>query len=40
MFGVATFVGGVMRWLLKGCKTKLKDEIDGNFEPTFAVAIL
>lgn len=29
----ARFVGGFVRWLLKGCKTKLKDEVEGNLEP-------
>lgn len=31
----ANWVGAFFRWLLKGCKTKLRDEIDGNFEGTF-----
>lgn len=26
------FIGAIVRWLFKGCKTKLRDEIDGNFE--------
>lgn len=26
-------LGAFIRWLLKGCKTKLIDEVDGNFEP-------
>lgn len=29
----AKFLGGFVRWLLKGCRTKLKDEIEGNLEP-------
>lgn len=31
--GTAIFIGAIVRWLFKGCKTKLRDEIDGNFEP-------
>ena len=27
------FLGGFVRWLLKGCKTKLSDEIHGRLEP-------
>ena len=29
----AKFLGGFVRWLLKGCRTKLKDEVEGNLEP-------
>ena len=29
----AKFLGGVGRWLLKGCKTNLDDEIHGRLEP-------
>jgi hypothetical protein len=32
----AVSIGAFLRWLSKGCKTKLKDEIEGNFNPTFA----
>lgn len=28
----AEFIGAIVRWLLKGCKTSLKDEIGGNLE--------
>lgn len=28
-------LGGLVRWLLKGCKTKLRDEIEGNLEGTW-----
>ncbi len=24
-------IGALVRWLVKGCKTSLKDEIEGNF---------
>jgi len=24
-------IGAFVRWLIKGCKTSLKDEIEGNF---------
>ena len=27
-------IGAFIRWLLKGCKTKLVDEIHGRFEGT------
>lgn len=28
----AILIGAFIRWLFKGCKTKLKDEIEGNFK--------
>ena len=28
----AKLLGGLIRWLIKGCKTSLRDEIEGNFE--------
>jgi len=28
-------IGAFLRWLFKGCKTKLKDEIEGNFQGAF-----
>lgn len=28
----AEFIGAIIRWLLKGCKTSLRDEIGGNLE--------
>ena len=28
-------LGAIIRWLLKGCKTQLKDEIEGNFDATW-----
>ncbi len=31
----AILLGGLVRWLLKRCKTKLRDEIEGNFEGTW-----
>ncbi|MDO5665164.1 MAG: hypothetical protein Q4G63_07910 [Bacteroidia bacterium] len=31
----ARWIGGFVRWLFKGCKTKLRDEIEGNLEPTW-----
>lgn len=27
----AKWIGAFVRWLIKGCKTSLKDEIEGNF---------
>ena len=31
----AKLLGGFIRWLLKGCRTKLRDEIEGNFDATW-----
>ena len=31
----AGWLGGFVRWLLKGCKTNLKDEIEGNLDATW-----
>ncbi len=31
----ARWLGGFVRWLLKGCKTKLKDEVNGNLEASW-----
>jgi hypothetical protein len=28
-------IGGFIRWLLKGCKTSLRDEIEGNLDATW-----
>ncbi len=28
----ASVLGAFVRWLFKGCKTKLRDEIDGVFD--------
>jgi hypothetical protein len=27
------WIGGVVRWLLKGCRTNYRDEIEGVLEP-------
>jgi len=32
-FGI--LLGGFVRWLLIGCKTSLKDEIQGNLDATW-----
>ena len=29
----AKYIGAFIRWILKGCKSRLKDEINGSFEP-------
>jgi hypothetical protein len=34
MTETAVFFGGFIRWLLKGCKTKLGDEVHNRFEGT------
>jgi hypothetical protein len=31
----AEAIGAFLRWLLKGCKTSLRDEVGGNFESTW-----
>ena len=31
----ARWIGGFIRWLLKGCKTSLKDEVEGNLDATW-----
>jgi len=31
----ARLLGGFVRWLLKGCKTSLKDEVEGNLDATW-----
>jgi hypothetical protein len=31
----AKHLGGFIRWLLKGCKTRLRDELDSALEPTW-----
>ncbi len=31
----ARWIGGFIRWLCKGCKTSLKDEVEGNLEATW-----
>ena len=28
-------IGGFIRWLLKGCKTSLRDELEGNLDATW-----
>lgn len=30
MYSLIEKLGGTIRWILRGCKTKLKDEIDGK----------
>jgi len=37
MYVLAKDLGAFVRWLFKGCKTKLRDEIEGNFEATWGV---
>ncbi|GET25045.1 hypothetical protein NT017_13740 [Prolixibacter sp. NT017] len=31
----ARWLGGFIRWLLKGCRTSLQDEIEGNLDATW-----
>ena len=31
----AMYIGGLVRWLVKGCKTKLIDEVEGNLNATW-----
>jgi len=35
MIATTMFIGAFIRWLFKGCNTKLKDEIEGNFKGTW-----
>lgn len=34
-----TDIGAFFRWLFKGCKTKLRDELQGIGEPTWGPSI-
>lgn len=31
----AKLIGGFVHWLIKGCKTNLRDEIEGNLDATW-----
>ena len=31
----ARLIGGFIRWLLKGCKTSLQDEVEGNLNASW-----
>ena len=35
MYSAAIYLGGLVRWLLKGCKTDFKDELTGRLNPTW-----
>lgn len=35
MYSAAIYLGGFLRWLAKGCKTNLKDELEGNLDPSW-----
>ncbi len=35
MIPLTRYLGGFIRWLLKGCFTNLKDEVEGNIDPTW-----
>ncbi|MCK9400689.1 MAG: hypothetical protein M0Q51_11945 [Bacteroidales bacterium] len=35
MYSAAIYIGGIVRWILKGCKTNLKDELSGRLNPTW-----
>lgn len=35
MIPITRLIGGFVRWLLKGCKTSLQDEIEGNLDATW-----
>lgn len=32
---LAELIGGFIRWLIHGCKTRLKDELRGNLQATW-----
>ena len=31
----AMYIGGLVRWLAKGCKTRFIDEVEGNLDATW-----
>lgn len=31
----AKFIGGFIHWLIHGCKTSLRDEVEGKFDATW-----
>ena len=33
--GIADLIGAFIRWLIHGCKTSLRDEVEGNLEATW-----
>ncbi len=33
MYSAAIYIGAMIRWLVKGCKTNLKDELAGRLDP-------
>ncbi len=35
MIPLTRLIGGFIRWLLKGCKTSLGDEVEGNLDATW-----
>ncbi len=35
MYSGAMYLGGLIRWLLKSCKTNLRDELEGNLDATW-----
>jgi len=34
----AEFIGAIVRWIIKGFKTSLRDELDGNLENTWGAS--
>ena len=38
MYSIAIYIGGFVRWLLKGFKTSLKDEMHGRLEPSWGAS--
>ena len=35
MIPLTRLIGGFIRWLLKGCKTSLRDEVEGNLDASW-----
>ncbi len=35
MIPITRMIGGFIRWLFKGCRTSLQDEIEGNLDATW-----
>jgi len=36
MIQIAQLIGAVLRWLYKGCRSSLKEEIHGNYDAKWA----
>jgi hypothetical protein len=34
-YSLIELLGAIIHWIIKGCRTQLLDEINGNFRPTW-----